>query len=214
MLEREKAPRHHIIAGMLPASFQLPAAIILLVGGLLACFAGYRVFRVVLGIYGFILGALLASSMVGTSDTLWLIGAAIGGGILGALILIGAYFIGVALIGAGLGAVAAHLAWTAFGSEPGMLVVIILSILGALAALWLQRYVIIVATAFGGAQTAIVGGAALFGSPVVADATAKTIYRVYPLDPLPATQWDFIGWIALGIAGVLVQLAITSKGKK
>ena len=46
---------------MLPASFQLPAAIVLLVGGVISCFAGYRVFRIVLGIYGFILGALLTS---------------------------------------------------------------------------------------------------------------------------------------------------------
>ncbi len=51
---------------MLPASFQVPAAVVLILGGLLSCFAGYRVFRVVLGIYGFILGALLASSAMGT----------------------------------------------------------------------------------------------------------------------------------------------------
>ena len=54
---------------MLPATFQTPAAIVLLVGGLLACFAGYRLFRVVLAIYGFILGAMLASSMMGVSNT-------------------------------------------------------------------------------------------------------------------------------------------------
>src|ERR671911_460163 len=56
---------------MLPVPFQIPAAIILLVGGLLSCFAGYRVFRVVLGIYGFILGALLASSLMGTDQRLY-----------------------------------------------------------------------------------------------------------------------------------------------
>ena len=38
-----------IIQLMLPATFQTPAALVLLCGGLLACFAGYRVFRVVLG---------------------------------------------------------------------------------------------------------------------------------------------------------------------
>ena len=65
---------------MLPASFQTPAAIVLLVGGLVSCFAGYRVFRVVLGIYGFILGALFASSAFGTDQTMWMIVAALGGG--------------------------------------------------------------------------------------------------------------------------------------
>ena len=61
---------------MLPASFQTPAAIILVLGGLLSCFAGYRVFRVVLGIYGFILGALLASSFMGTDQRLYMVLAA------------------------------------------------------------------------------------------------------------------------------------------
>ena len=36
---------------MLPASYATPTAIVLAVGGLLACFAGYRLFRIVLGIY-------------------------------------------------------------------------------------------------------------------------------------------------------------------
>jgi hypothetical protein len=199
---------------MLPASFQLPAAVILLVGGLLSCFAGYRVFRVVLGIYGFILGALLASSAVGTEQTLWMVGAAVVGGLIGALILIAAYFVGVALIGAGMGAAVAHLLWSSMGREPGMIVVIVLSILGALGALWMQRYVIIVATAFGGAQMAIVGGVALMGNTAAADAAARAVYRVYPLDPLPATQWDLVCWLVLGLAGVVVQLAVTARGKK
>src|SRR5258707_11404883 len=73
---------------MLPASFQLPAAIILLVGGPISFFAGYRVFRVVLGIYGGLLGALLASGAVGTEHTAWMLGAAVVGGVVGALILI------------------------------------------------------------------------------------------------------------------------------
>ena len=70
----------------------------------MSCFAGYRVFRVVLGFFGFVLGALLTSSMMATDQTVWMIGAAIVGGIVGALILVAAYFVGVALIGAGAGA--------------------------------------------------------------------------------------------------------------
>jgi len=199
---------------MLPASFQIPAAVILLLGGLLSCFAGYRVFRVVLGIYGFILGALLASSAMGTDHTLWMVGAAIVGGLIGALILIAAYFVGVALIGAGIGALVANVAWALFGREPGLMAVVVLSILGALGALALQRYVIIVATAFGGAQTAIVGAAALMGSRAAAETASRTVYRVYPIDPLPATKWDVVACLALGLIGVIVQLTVTAKGRK
>src|SRR3954462_688175 len=58
---------------MLPASFQMPAAIILTVGGLLSCFAGYRVFRFVLAFFGFILGALATSAAMGSDQTAWMI---------------------------------------------------------------------------------------------------------------------------------------------
>jgi hypothetical protein len=199
---------------MLPATFQTPAAVIMLCGGLLACFAGYRVFRTVLAIYGFILGALLASSFMGSEQTLWMVLTWIGGGIAGALILLLAYFAGVALLGAGLGAAAAHMIWASLGSEPGMLIVILFSVAGAIGALALQRYVIIVATSFGGAQTALIGAAALMGDAGAAQAATRAVYRVYPLDPIPNTYWDATISLALGVAGVIVQLAVTARGKK
>ena len=49
---------------MLPASYATPTAAVLALGGLLACFAGYRLFRFVLGLYGFIVGAVLATSLI------------------------------------------------------------------------------------------------------------------------------------------------------
>lgn len=199
---------------MLPASFQTPAAVILLFGGLLACFAGYRVFRIVLGIYGFIGGALLASNIVGTDHTLLMVVSSIAGGAIGALIMIAAYFIGVALIGAGLGAVLANLVWAATGGEPHVAVVIVMAIAGALAALALQRYVIIIATAFGGAQTVVVGASALMGSSAAAAAASRAVYSVYPLNPVQGTLLDSIAALLLGALGVAVQLLVTAKGKK
>lgn len=200
---------------MLPASFQAPAAVILLIGGLLACFAGYRIFRIVLGIYGFILGALFASNVVGGEHSgATMLAAAIGGGLVGALLLIAAYFIGVALIGAGLGAGAANLIGAAIGREPHIAVVILLAVVGALVALRLQRYVIVVTTAFGGAQTVVVGAAALMGNRAAASAAARAIYTVYPLNPMPDTMLDALAAVVLGIAGVAVQLLVTAKGKK
>src|SRR5687768_17142639 len=202
---------------MLPVAFQTPAAIVLVVGGLLSCFAGYRIFRVVLGIYGFILGALLASSAIGTDQGFWMIVAALAGGIIGALILILAYFAGVALLGAGIGAFLANLIWASLGREPHVFIVILFSVSGALAALALQRYVIIGSTAFGGAWTAIVGAATLMGKRVAADAQTlanSDVWLVYPLDPAPGQRWILLVWLALGFAGVLVQLTITAKNKK
>src|SRR6478736_5727353 len=92
---------------MLPAAYQVPAAAVLLAGGAVACFYGYRLFKVVLGVFGFIIGALAASSVFGAADTTPMVIAAIVGGIAGASLLLAAYFVGVALVGAALGG-----AWT------------------------------------------------------------------------------------------------------
>jgi hypothetical protein len=199
---------------MLPASLQVPAAIVLVAGGLLSCFAGYRVFRIVLGIYGFILGALLTSSFMGADQTWWMVLAAIVGGLAGGLILVTAYFVGVALIGAGIGAAAANVVGAAIGREPGVIVVILLAVVGALGALALQRYVIIVATAFGGAWTAIVGGIALAGDRVAGHAARSDVWLAYPVNPAPGERWVIVTWLALGLIGALVQVGYTAKGKK
>ena len=195
---------------MLPGSFQVPAAVILVAGGLCSCFAGYRIFRLVLAFFGFVFGALFVSSAMGTDQTLWMIGASLLGGLLGALILFAAYFVGVALIGAGIGAGLAMVLWAAAGREPGIIPVVILAVLGAIGALWVQRHVIIVATAFAGAQTAVVGAAELMTR---APATPRSTFHVYPFDPLPNTRWDVVAFIVLAALGLVVQLK-TSSGKK
>jgi hypothetical protein len=148
---------------MLPAAYQLPAAIVLLFGGIVACFFGYRLFRIVLAIFGFILGALAASSVFGASDTVPMLVAAIGGGLVGAGLLIAAYFVGVALVGAGLGALVANLLFSASGRDPQFIVLVLCSVAGAVGSMYLQRYVIIIGTGFGGAWTMIVGAMALIG---------------------------------------------------
>ena len=195
---------------MLPASYQIPAAIVLLIGGLVACFFGYRLFRIVLAFSGFVIGALLASSVFGVSDTWAMLIAALVGGLIGAGVLLAAYFVGVALTGAALGAVAAHLLFAATGQDPHFLVLVLLTLLGAAAAMYLQRYFIIVGTAFGGAWTVIVGAMALFGNPTAMSAAAAgNVWVAYPLNPAPGQRWVPLAWIVLGLVGTTVQLGWT-----
>ena len=197
---------------MLPVVYQTPAAIILVLGGLLACLAGYRLFRLVLGVYGFILGALLATSVVGAAETAWLVAAAIGGGLVGALILVAAYFVGVALVGAGLAALAVNLVSAQFGADPHPLVVILFAIAGALGALSLQRYVIIVGTAFAGAWTLVIGLIAM-GRPS-AGASADEVWLAYPTSPSLARGWIIAAWVVVAIVGVWVQFHFTGRAPK
>ena len=201
---------------MLPHSYELPAAILLVLGGALACFAGHRLFKIVLGVYGFVLGAMLASSAMGVTNTTGMIVAALAGGLCGALLLMFAYFIGIALVGAGLGALVAHMAWGNVGTgDPPAVAVIVLSILGSIGAMFLQRYVIIVATAFGGAWTVIVGGVAISGDRGAASAAAAgDVWILYPTTPAPGQKWVPVAWIVLGLIGTGVQLGITGRKRK
>jgi hypothetical protein len=196
---------------MLPAASQLPAALMLVAAGVVAAFFGYRLFRIVLAIFGFILGSFAASSLFGSGSAVMLAVAAIGGGLAGAALLMAAYFLGVALVGAGLGAVTAHLVFSAVqGHEPGVLMVVLFSIAGAVAATYLQRYFIIIGTGFGGAWTLLVGALALVGDrTALAAAAAKDVWVLYPLDPAPGRRWVTVAWIVLGIAGVATQLGWT-----
>jgi hypothetical protein len=195
---------------MLPVAYQFPAAVVLIVGGLVACFVGYRLFKFVLGIFGFILGALAASSIWGASDTTYMVIAAILGGIGGSLLLLAAYFVGVALIGAGLGALVANVIWTQIEGDPHPFVVVLFSVAGALLATWLQRYVIILGTAFGGAWTILVGALALMGDrTAMSAAAAGDIWVAYPMNPAPGQPWVPYAWVGLGLMGTLVQMFVT-----
>lgn len=200
---------------MLPASYQLPAAIVLLLSGALSCFFGHRLFRVVLLIFGFLIGALAASSIFGMRDTTPMLIAALVGGLLGAVILRAAYFVGVALVGAALGATIAHLAFSALHKgEPGVWVVVLAAVGFSVAAVYLQRYFIIVGTAFLGSWTLLVGAMALVGDrAAMAAAIAGDAWVIYPLDPAPGRRWVPIVWVVVGLVGTAVQLGFTGGDK-
>ena len=198
---------------MLPQSIQVPASIVLLAGGAVACFAGYRLFRLVLGVYGFILGALFASSWAGAAGTWTVVLAAVAGGAVGALVLFAGYFVGVALIGAGIGALAVNLAWKPFGGDPHWAVLLVVAAVGAIAAMSFQRYVIILATGFGGAWTMLVGAAALMAGPGARAASAgPDVWIVYPGYAGPNGTWVYVAWVAIALTGTYVQLH-TGDGK-
>ena len=200
---------------MLPPSYALPFAILLVLGGALACFAGYRLFRIVLALYGFILGAMIASSIMGVSNSIGMVVAAVIGGLAGSLILVFAYFIGIALVGAGMGALIANLVWSGLrsGDVPWQLAVAA-AVVGAITAMVLQRYVIIVSTAFGGAWTLIMGAATIAADrTAVRAASAMDAWIFYPISPAPGGRWISVAWVVLGLIGTGVQLGITAKKK-
>jgi hypothetical protein len=203
---------------MLPQTFQLPAAAVLVVSGAVACFAGYRLFRLVLAIYGFILGAMLASSMMGITNSTGMIVAGFVGGVVGALLFTFAYYVGIGILGAGMAVFILHTFWLyTRHADPPAVPIAIASIAGAIVAMVLQRYVIIITTAFSGAWTMILGGAAMAGYRVaertVTNAAANNVWILYPFTPAPGLRWVPVAWFVLGLFGAAVQFGITGRKK-
>ena len=138
--------------------------------------------------------------------------AALGGGAVGALIMFFGYFVGVALVGAGIGALAVHMLWSRLGTDPHPVVVILAAVAGAASAMALQRYVIIIATAFAGAWTLLLSALTLANRGQKL-ASAPEVWILYPLDPTPSRRWVVVAWLLIGLAGIFIQLRFTGRVK-
>lgn len=200
---------------MLPPAYEMPGAVLLIVSGAVACVAGYRLFRLVLAVYGFIFGALMGSAVMGVSNTIGMVGAAAAGGLVGALVMVMAWFVGVAMVGAALGAVLAHLVWGQVGSaDPPAAAIVVVSVAGAVASMILQRYVVIVGTAFGGAWTVLVGAITFMAARAGRRPAGDDVWILYPTSLAPEQRWLLAVWLAFGLLGTVVQLSVTGRKRK
>ena len=198
---------------MVQAVDQLPAAALLLVGGVVVCFFGRKLFRTSLAIVGFVVGASAASSVFGLSDRMPMLVAGIVGGLLGAVILYAAYYIGVALVGAAFGAVAANLAFSMMHREPPVFAVALFAVAGAVASTYLQRYFVIIGSGIVGALMMIHGAIGLAGKEFGVSTASSGVWVVVPFDPAPGQRWVPIVWGVLALVGIAVQLGWTGGEK-
>ncbi len=195
-------------------AYATPAAIVLTVGGLLACFAGFRLFRIVLALYGCLIGAFVTMASVESPGLWMLVLAAVVGGAIGAVLAIVAYFMVVGLVGAGLTALAMVLLWRFIGGDPPTVVLVVGCVIGALTALSVVRYVVIFGTALAVSWTFMVGVLALMGDvEAMQAASAGDVLMALPIDAPVERWWMTAGWAALALAGVIVQLRTSKKGK-
>ena len=198
---------------MAAAVLGIPASIFLLVGGLIACLAGYRLFRVVLAVAGFVGGALAAGAIYSAASGVTSVLVMLAGGLVGAAVMTVAYFFGVALVGAVLGAAIAHLWLTGSDQEPTVLMIVLFSVGGALLTTVLQRYVLIVGTAFAGAWVAVAGALVLTGHPGVVGAGVNRFWMPLPFGVVPGEGWISVIWLMVALVGLVVQLGWTAGDK-
>lgn len=185
--------------------------------GLLACLAGYAVFRVVLPILGFFvglgLGAQLAAALFGEpylgSVLSWVIAVLVG--LVVATIAFVWWYVSVALTIAGLGYAIGYGAAAGIGTDATVAVVagVAFAVLFALVALLLRVpiFIVILITAFWGAS-ALLGGLLILMGRIHPDQLRNgSIDVVIQGSPL------WLGaWVALGIIGVVVQWYTTPRG--
>ena len=104
--------------------------------------------------------------------------------------------------------------FAATGQDPHFLVLILFTVVGAAGAMYLQRYFIIVGTAFGGAWTLIVGAMALVGDPGGAGGgCGQRRLGGLSAGPRAGQRWVPLAWIVLGLTGTGVQLGWTGGEK-
>lgn len=179
------------------------ALVLSIIVGIAECFFGYRIFRVLLVILGFfagvILGMTLAGSISGVTPVLVFIIALVCG-IIGGLLMIPLFYVGMFLVGGMLGYLAAAAIAGVAGWQVNPWFFLFPALVMGILAVVLQRLIIILATATSGAWTIIISVYALIKGPAI---LAKST------DPWAISEAAgsglFIGWIVLAVIGFIVQ---------
>lgn len=198
--------------------------------GLAVCFFGFRLMRPTMFLCGFLVGGFLCASAAGFvfdgksyEDTAWWIALAVGGLIVGSLVLT-IYNTGIFIVGAAGGVLLAvtintSVGYRIFPDDPNTALIVLAVALGlicGLLAFKLEKPVIVVATSLVGAVLTISGiGYFAKNFPDVTDlqaqfgtqdaATGEWVYD------MPSVWWAYLGgMLALFLLGMLVQFKKTS----
>ncbi len=176
--------------------------------GLVMCFFGYRFFKVLLGIMGFLACggvALRVGYAISSENEFVALIAGLLGGVVGATLFVVLYYIGVFLFGASFAVLTA--ATCAGPAEQSLTppVTLVLGGIGGVLAVLLQKFIIVCSTAFIGAWLMVFGGMLM-------------LRRVTPdslmAPPEPLSQRDLpvlAAWLVLSAVGALVQFLVTAR---
>lgn len=182
--------------------------------GVVYCFFGYRIFKVILGILGFVSGAYMAAaiafSLLGREQAVLVILAGLAGGVIGAVLVVTFYFIGIFLLGAWLGGLLGILLTGGGESTVATVIILVLALIGGIVALMLQKLMIVISTALSGAWAIVSGVFRFLGN----GRGAIRPFQYYPdLRALRSMDaWGYVMllcWVLIGIAGMVVQYRIT-----
>lgn len=175
--------------------------------GLLICFFGYRIYRFVLAIAGFTIGASfiagVASTLSESLDTYVILIAGVAGGLITAACFLLLYSAGVFLMGAFFGAVIFSAVSIIFSLSADWPIYLIPAVICGVLALVLKRFMLILITSLAGAWVIITGVLYIIDKDMnplkpeyISSITEIETYRI------------IVSWIALSGLGFVVQYLI------
>ena len=192
---------------------QISAAILSITLGSINCFVGYRFFRILLSIWGFIAGAVLFGSIASNLDAsaLIIVIAALLGGLGGVALVNLLFMVGVFLMGALMGAslVVAFTSLTNLQDVTLLFLIVVAALIGGVLAVWLQRPLLVLATAITGALTMVAGVVVLLTPQPIAD--AETVVNNLNQD---AQFVAFAVWALLAVFGAFYQFRTSPKNAR
>ncbi len=176
--------------------------------GPIVCLFGYRIFKVMLFITGFFVGAALAGTFTFAKsyENYIIIFACLIGGLFGGLLTLCLYYLGVFVIGALFGGSIGAVLFIVAKTSPEPVVLLILAIIGGIVAIVIHKFMIIISTAFGGALHFIIGLAFItLGSFQITE--TESIFRT-----MGSKIYIFaLLWVLLGLLGVFFQYKTAPK---
>jgi hypothetical protein len=179
--------------------------------GVVQCFMGYRIFKIILGLVGFLAGAFLAGSVAyGISQNEWItVIAGLLGGFLGSWLLVAIFFVGLFLIGALFGGMVGIVLMSPIHGRVEIVALIGLAVIGGVVAIVFQKFMIILATSFSGAWAIVAGVAYING-------ISEDLVSFNQLYERDSSRFFLllVCWILLGFAGLFVQYRIDARSDR
>ncbi len=131
--------------------------VVFLVIGLVQCFYGYKFFKLIMAIMGFIIGLPIGfaiGGLLGRDPVVAIVSAIVGGLVFSELAIL-FYYLSIFIVGAITGALGFFLLAQLFQMHPDVAVFILFGLIGGIIALYFQKFVIILGTSLGGAYYVI-----------------------------------------------------------
>ena len=191
------------------------SAIVTIVLGFIFCFYGYKIFKLLIYLAGFVAGAFIGSSIgyaiADGGDAGFWIGAVLGGLVVGWLAWL-FYYVGIFIVGVLLGAGVVEFSFISHGNHAPIVALVIAGLLGGILAVIFQQFIITLYSSFTG-SFAMVASVAFLVRPNIGPLEWLNVESILEKEGAFGIV-VLLAWIMLGIFGIFSQYRRDAKKKK